>query len=150
MLRIFFLIFLAVLASACGEHRVSEFGPLKLGALAPDRPGFATAHPYKTVPVSKFYVFIVARNVPTACTFDECGVNGDLVERMGGWITGDEQAESIDQVGLSESAVRRGEQSMIVISDKNVRIIGIYPNRTMADLPALLKQHPEVGQVPLP
>jgi hypothetical protein len=150
MLRIIILIFLATVACACGEHGVSEFGPLKLGSPAPDRPGDRTAHPYMTVPKSKFYVFVVARKVPTNCTYEECGVNGDVVERMGGWITGDEQAESAEMVGLSESAVRRGEQSIIVISNKNARIIGIYPNRTMNDLLAILKLHPEIGQVPIP
>lgn len=148
MLRILLLALFGALTSACSEPSVSEFGPLKLGSPAPIRPGDRTAHPYKIVPVSKFYVFVVASKVPTMCTFEECGVNGDIVERMGGWITGDEQAESAEMVGLSESKVRRGEQSIIVVSDKNSRIIGIYPNRTMKDLPALLKLHPEIGKVP--
>jgi len=150
MLRSLFLVLLVALASACDQRGVSEFGPLKLGYTAPFGPGDPTAHPYKTVPVSKFYVFVVASKVPTMCTFEECGVGGDVVERMGGWITGDEQAESALMVGLSESKVRQGEQSIIVVADKNSRIIGIYPNRTMNDLLAILKLHPEIGEVPRP
>jgi hypothetical protein len=147
-IRILLLVFFAATASACSEYSVSEFGPLKLGSLAPERPGSPTAHPYKTVPKAKFYVFIVSHKIPTMCTFEECGINGDIVRRMGGWISGDEQAESAEAVGLQESAVRRGEQSMIVISGENAKIIGIYPNRTMNDLPSILKRHPEIGKIP--
>lgn len=149
MLRYLLSVCLALSTSACiPTYGISEFGPLKRGEKAPFGPGDPTSYPYKRVPVSKFYVYLVARQVPTMCIFEECGVNGDLVQRMGGWITGDGQAESIDMVGLDEVKVRRGEQSMIVVADKTSKIIGIYPNHTMQDLPVILRRHPELGKVP--
>ena len=148
--RIFYLALSAAVTISCGESGMTEFGPLKVGAPAPFRPGDNTSYPYKFVPESNFYVYVVARRVPTMCVFDECGVNGDMVERMGGWITGDEHGESAEMVGLDESKVKRGEQSIIVIADKHVRIIGIYPDHSMLDLPAILKRHPETGALPAP
>jgi hypothetical protein len=72
-------------------------------------------------------VLIVAKDIPTMCVFEECHDSADLVRLLGGWITGDQQAETIGLVGLSEDRVRRGEQSIIVIADRKSRIVGIYP-----------------------
>lgn len=150
--RIFCLALSAALIISCGESGVTEFGPLKVGKRAPFGPGDPTSHPYKFIPVSNFYIYVVARKLSTMCVFDDCGVNGDVVERMGGWLTGDEQAESAEMVGLDQSKVLSGEDSMIVVADKNVRIIGIYPNHKMIDLLTILKRHPELGEIapPLP
>jgi hypothetical protein len=136
-------ILLLGLASACCAQGVSTFGPLRIGDRDPFGPGEPTAHPYRRVPVSRFYVFVVAKGVPTMCVFEECGEDGGtLVQQLGGWITGDEQAESIAMVGLTEAGVRSGKESIVVVADTNVRIVGIYPNAAAHDLRSLLRQHP--------
>jgi hypothetical protein len=134
------------LASACCAQGVSKFGPLRVGDRAPFGPGEPTAHPYRRVPVSRFYVFVVAKGLPTMCVFEECGKDGALVHRLGGWITGDEQSESIAMVGLTDYGVRSGKESVVVIADAKVRIIGIYPNAAANDLRSLLRQHPKLGR----
>jgi hypothetical protein len=130
------------LASACCAQGVSTFGPLRIGDRAPFGPGEPTAYPYRRVPVSRFYVFVVAKGLPTICVFEECGENGGtLVQQLGGWITGDEQSESIAMVGLTDLGVRSGKESIVVIADADVRIVGIYPNAVANDLRSLLRRH---------
>jgi hypothetical protein len=119
-------------------------GLLRLGAPSPVQAGHPTAHPHLRVPASKFYVLVVARDVPTMCTFEDCGPEGAEVERLGGWITGDDQAETIHTVGLNENLVRSGNQSIIVVSNASGRIVGIYPGRKMIDLPRILRNHREL------
>ena len=60
---------------------------------------------------------------------------------MGGWITGDAQNETIHLAGLDQTEVKQGRQSIIVVSDKSRRIVGIYPNYLIRDLPFILKAH---------
>jgi hypothetical protein len=120
---------------------VKKFGPLQVGGPSPVQPGDPTAHPHKVTPQSKFYVLVVAKGIPTMCTFEDCGPEGTLVETLGGWITGDAQNETIHLAGLDQSKVKEGRQSLVVISDKARRIVGIYPNSRMNDLPYILKAH---------
>lgn len=120
---------------------VSKFGPLKVGGLSPVQPGDPTAHPHRFTPNAKFYVLVVAKGLPTMCTFEDCGAEGELVEALGGWITGDTQNETIHLAGLEQTEVKQGRQSIIVVSDKEGRIVGIYPNSKMSDLPSILKVH---------
>lgn len=133
-------------AAACSDKGVQSFGPLKVGERAPFGPGDLAAHPYKRVPVSKFYVLVVAKNIPTTCVFEECGIDGDLVRGLGGWITGDQQAETSSMAGLTDSKVRKGEQSIIVVADHAARIVGIYPDRDMRHLRTILDLHPALVQ----
>lgn len=120
---------------------VRQFGPLKVGGASPVQPGDPTAHPHRVTPNAKFYVLVVAKGLPTMCTFEDCGPEGKLVEALGGWITGDAQNETIHLAGLEQMKVKQGRQSLIVISDKQRRVVGIYPNSTMSDLPIILKKH---------
>jgi hypothetical protein len=82
------------------------------------------------------------------CVYEECSRDGALVKAMGGWITGDQQAESIAMVGLTESKVLAGTQSIVVVADGAARIVGIYPNHPASDLRSILSRHPELGTVP--
>lgn len=120
---------------------VRQFGSLKVGGSSPVQPGDPTAHPHRVTPKAKFYVLVVAKGLPTMCTFEDCGPEGKQVEELGGWITGDAQNETIHLAGLEQAEVKQGRQSLIVVSDKEVRIIGIYPNSRMSDLPIILKRH---------
>ena len=85
---------LTILAMACSVSAqapvsVTFFGPLKIGGPSPVQPGDPTAYPHKVTPRAKFYVLVVAKGLPTMCTFEDCGSEGTLVESLGGWITGD-------------------------------------------------------------
>lgn len=120
---------------------VSSFGPLQIGGPSPVRPGDPTAYPHRITPRAKFYVLVVAKGLPTMCTFEDCGPEGELVEALGGWITGDAQNETIQLAGLEQTEVKQGRQSLVVISDRSRRIVGIYPNSLMSDLPSILEAH---------
>jgi hypothetical protein len=147
--RICALVLLSLMALvSCFSHGVASFGPLRVGEHAPFGAGDPAAHPYKSVPPSRFYIYVVAKGIPTMCVFEECGRDGALVEAMGGWITGDQQVESISMVGLSESKVLDGTQSMVVVADGSGRIVGIYPNHPVDDLRSVLLRHPEFGEIP--
>lgn len=130
---------MCLLSSACAQTSIAAGGPLRLGGPSPVQPGDPTAYPHKTTPKAKVYVLVVAKGLPTMCTFEDCGEEGKLVEALGGWITGDTQNETIALAGLDEIEVKGGRQSLIVVSDKSARIIGIFPNQKMNDLPRILR-----------
>lgn len=133
------ILLLASTVSAQVPPSVNSFGPLKIGGVSPIQPGDPTAYPHKVTPRAKFYVLIVERGLPTMCTFDDCGPEGALVAQLGGWVTGDAQNETIHLAGLDQTEVKAGRQSIVVVSDKTTRIVGIYPNSRMRDLPAILE-----------
>jgi hypothetical protein len=75
------------------------------------------------------------------CVDHECGPHGKEVRKVGGWITGDDQRETIAVTGLDEAAVRAGTQTIVVIADGRERIIGIYPGKSAADVLDILQLH---------
>ena len=135
------VIFICFSALCVAQSSVATFGPIRVGAPGPIRVGAPTAHPYKAVPRSKFYILVVAKNIPTMCTFEDCGKEGAIVEALGGWITGDDQSETIDMVGLDEQRVRSGNQSLIVVQNRFGNVVGIYPNSKLSELPIILDKH---------
>lgn len=143
MMRLLVLSLLTIACSVSAQAPVSvaAFGPLRVGGPSPVQPGDPTAYPHKVTPQARFYVLVVSRGLPTMCTFEDCGAEGKLVESLGGWITGDAQNETIHLTGLDQAEVKQGRQSVIVVADKSRRIVGIYPNYRMRDLPSILKQH---------
>lgn len=142
-MRFLSLPILAMTCSVCAQAPVSvtSFGPLQIGGHSPVQPGDPTAYPHKVTPRAKFYVLVVAKGIPTMCTFEDCGSEGTLIEFLGGWITGDAQNETIHLAGLDQTEVKQGRQSIIVVSNNLRRIVGIYPNYLMCDLPSILKAH---------
>jgi hypothetical protein len=132
---------LASVSNLQAQVGVAAFGPYKVGGPSPVNPGDPTAYPHKFTPRAKFYVLVVAKDVPAMCTFDDCGAEGAVVEAMGGWITGDDQNETIGNAGLDQVEVRSGRQSLLVVANRSRRIIGIYPNSGMRDLYSILQSH---------
>jgi hypothetical protein len=65
----------------------------------------------------------------------------------GGWITGDDQIETIGEAGLDEVEVKSGRQSLVVVANRAKRIIGIYPNSGMRELYSILQSHGFTRQV---
>lgn len=133
------ILLLACAVSAQTLQSVHSFGPLKIGGSSPVQPGDPTAYPHKITPRAKFYVLIVERGLPTMCTFEDCGPEGALVEKLGGWVTGDTQNETIHLARLDQTEVKAGRQSIVIVSDKTARIVGIYPNSKMRHLPEILE-----------
>lgn len=133
--------------SAWGKYHlvgVDKFGPLKIGDQAPDGPGDATTLPQREIPKSKFYITVHRMGLPIFCSRDSCAfLEGLIIDCMGGWIAGDDQPESAHQLGLNSEEVWRGKASMVVLSDENAKIIGIYPNHVESDILAILFQFPE-------
>lgn len=138
-LLLFFAAGIWLAASAHAQSAVSV-GPLRIGGPSPVQPGDPTAYPHKTTPRARFYVLVIEKGLPTMCTFEDCGEAGKLVEALGGWITGDTQSETIGLAGLDEIEVRSGRQSLVVVSDKSARIVGLYLNQRMTDLPSILRK----------
>lgn len=136
----FLLLFAAGIWLATGAYAqsVASVGPLRLGGRSPVQPGDPTAYPQKTTPRANFYVLVIEKGLPTMCTFEDCGEAGKLVEALGGWVTGDAQSETIGLADLDEIKVRSGTQSLVVVANKSARIIGLYPNQRLTDLPRIL------------
>jgi len=122
---------------------VKEFGPLKIGGRAPFGKGDKAIFDNKLVPGSNFYIYAQRRGL-SVCEFDNCAiVEGKVVECMGGWLSGDGHPEVSDLVGLDSLEVSQGKASIVVISDNDSKIIGIYPNHTESDILSILYQYPE-------
>ncbi|MGK5093434.1 hypothetical protein WDW89_15675 [Deltaproteobacteria bacterium TL4] len=128
------MIFLSI---GCKSDKSKEFGSLKLGGPAPYKPGDSTSGPYRKIPQAKFYVYPIENGLPTMCVFEECGPHGEIIECLGGWLSGDDLEEISQELGLYESDTT----SVIVIANQDSKIVGIYPNYTMQDLPEILKRH---------
>lgn len=126
-------------------ENVDEFGPLHIGGTAPN--GFGQIAPFegREIPKLNFYVYVHRRGL-SLCEYDGCSVvEGKVIACMGGWLSGDGRTEVSDLVGLDSSEVAQGRASIVVISDGDSKIIGIYPNHTEGDILPILSQFPEYG-----
>jgi hypothetical protein len=148
-MRLVVFALLLLYSQSQGVVSVTNFGPLKLGGVSPYKAGDSTSYPTIKIPNAEFYVYVVAKDIPVMCAARSCGIFSDLVVRMGGWITGDDQPEHCLAVGLEEEEVWQGKSSVVVIANRNSRIIGIYPNSKTQNLPEILRRHPELGTVPI-
>lgn len=123
--------------------RFTEFGPLQIGGPAPDKAGDSSQIGSKLIPESKFFIYVHRRG-RSFCEFESCGtLEGRVIRCMGGWLSGDGHPEISDLVGLNSFAVSQGKASIVVVSDKNSKIIGIYPYHTQADILDILSTFPE-------
>lgn len=124
---------------------VKKFGHVQIRARIPfGGPGDRTSYPLKVIPKSKFYVYVHRMGVPTACVLEECSFfDGSIVECMGGWLSGDQQPEMADRIGFPIEKVWKGKASIVVVADRNAKIIGIYPQHTEGDVVAILSQYPQ-------
>ncbi|TSC92604.1 MAG: hypothetical protein CEN91_398 [Candidatus Berkelbacteria bacterium Licking1014_85] len=88
---------------------------------------------------SKFYVYLVQKDIGW-CVVGNCGMSGALVECMGGWFAGEVVVPSDERFGLTKEEVDTGK-SIVVVADKDQKIVGIYPNYTIKNIPYILKNH---------
>lgn len=120
---------------------VLKFGPLVLGGESPIGPGSATFAPELSIPPSQFYIGVAEKNLKDFwCVLEECSPLGEKVASLGGWLQGDDTNHwtSAEDFGLTE---RTDVASVIVVGNKEGRLVGIYPNKDMDDLNDLLQVH---------
>ena len=116
------------------------FGPLHVGGKAPEG---IVLHPNKIPDDVQFYVFYHRMGFGM-CNNEDCApLEGQVVKCMNGWLAGDDQYETSFQVGLDHNLVKQGIASIIVVSDKNEKIIGIFPYHTESDIIPILNTFPE-------
>ena len=120
---------------------VKKFGPLKLGDDVPVGPGAYTFVPPPVIPTSRFYVSVVQKDL--WCVFEECCPGCARIKELGGWL----QGEDTDQPVIGEIFGLRDNtkvKSIIVIGNQDAKIVGIYPNKNIDDLFAVLKLHSDL------
>lgn len=121
---------------------VSRLGGFEIGGAAPDIPGDNMAHPYGVVPPARFYVYLRHPDVRNAqCVYDECGRGGEIVATLRGWLHG----SGLDDFNRAQLRLPRATKSFMLVADANAVTVGIYPNTDMADLPNILRKHPDLA-----
>lgn len=123
---------------------VREFGSLMLGRDYAGGEGSYTFAPTRYIPNSRFYITVVQKDL--WCVFEYCSPEGIKIKSLGGWL----QGENTDQPTIwSEYGLETNPsvESVIVVADKNNKLVGIYPNKKIDDIPAILKVHWRLIQV---
>lgn len=128
---------------------VNEFGPLKIGDDTISGPGDWTFAPYIKIPAAKFYVTVVTDKF--WCSNDDCGLDGALIQTMGGWLQADSVNNNPDLSSMSGLDLKwnRNVKAIVFIGNKDGKIVGIYPNRTLNDVLDILKKHPNLADFSL-
>lgn len=131
----FFIIFISGLSLFGG---VRTFGPLKLGEEIPFGQGAYAHAPPSEIPPSRFYINIAKNDL--WCTFEECAPEGARIEKLGGWLQGEDadQPEIQELFGFEEHPTL---SSIVVVADKNEKIVGIYPEKDTRDIGDIMRRH---------
>lgn len=132
----------------------SIIGVEKLGRIAVDGDavtgrGSHTFAPYLEIPPARFYVMVIDDNL--WCAGDSCSLDGAFIETMGGWLQAEMTccgSEIEDEIGL-DFPENKEIQSLVVVSDDNNKIAGIYPNRGLKDVLPILRLHPDLADFSL-
>ena len=103
--------------------------------------------PYQ-VPQPKFYVAVAEPD--GYCVADMCGLEGTSIKTMDGWLqvynTKFVETKEFFEFDLSKN---KEMSSMVIVSDQNGKIIGIYPNKGLTDVMDILKLHPDLANFDL-
>lgn len=129
---------------------VWEFGPLTLGSRMPTGdPGNGTFAPYKEIPLSKFYIVIVQDK--HWCIVEDCGIEGALVQTMGGWLQMEKRSifPDLDEMVGLDLEKNKKVKSLVIIGDHEGNMVGIYPNKNLKDIPEILTFYPELADINL-
>jgi hypothetical protein len=121
-------------------HSVKSFGPLNLGNEAPivSKNVFEYSLLYDLK--YKFYIYAMEKNMDY-CALGDCGMSGILVNCMGGWLSSENINGGAEEYGLKEEDVYADKSSIIIVADENKKIIGIYPNYRIQNIPYILKNY---------
>ncbi|MFH1192157.1 MAG: hypothetical protein V1655_01655 [bacterium] len=121
-----------------------KLGQLKIGGEMPGGPGDTTFAPYMKIPISKFYVSVMEPN--SWCINEDCNLDGAFIQTMGGWLevnhTGDPTLDEFYGLDLPEN---KNIKSLVLIGDRDGKIVGIYPSRGLDDVIPILKLHPDLA-----
>lgn len=131
-----------------------EFGPLKIGQFSPLRPGdriegVLAQNSVTRIGLDKsFYVFAFQEEFMDKgfCYSFSCFGGGyfDYTADYNGWFSGHNDPPTLERFGLKPKKVATGEQSLLVVTDKNGVIMAIHPNKTKEDVLSILWQLPQL------
>lgn len=126
---------------------VESFGPFKLGDQAPIVSENVPEYNYLYGSEYKFYIYTMEKYM-SFCALGDCGMSGVLVDCMGGWLSGEGISGDggATDYGLTEEDVDAGRSSMIIVADENKKIVGIYPNYKVRNIPYILKNHRNLSE----
>ncbi len=143
---IIILFFVCVLFFS-SPRSVKSFGPLKLGDQAPIVSENVVEYEHLYTLEYKFYVYAMEKYM-SYCALEDCGMSGVLIACMGGWLSADNVSGEVgaDAYGLMGEEVESGKSSIIVVADQNKKIVGIYPNSRVRNIPYILKNHQDLSQ----
>lgn len=139
---IFVIVVLSVAAKQIYPFGVKKYQTVSLGMTAEEIPGTKTvwAPPYDVIPEdSNFFVYSLGDEA--MCIQSDCGLGGVFIECLGGWISGDKGVGDISDYGLREAGIDINKKKIIIISDKDGKIVGIYPGASIRNLPYIMRRH---------
>lgn len=125
---------------------VRQFGPLRLGEGMPTgTAGDYTFAPLQKIPPSKFYVVVVHDG--WWCSMEDCGIDGAYVGTMGGWLQTEKPNVFPDVTLLTglDREENKGVHSLVIVGDRNGKMVGIYPHRGLQDVLPILRLHPDLA-----
>lgn len=158
LILLFASIFVIVYCLPLAHHKryfsVTELGSLKVGERPVNDYGYRIFFPEYTFPGPeprfKFYISLFD-DTSGLCLYEGCGKYGAFVETMGGWLLGGgtRQSEPYENLGLRKTDQVNPIRSLIIVSDENLMIVGLYPNATADDLISILRRHPDLADFTL-
>lgn len=136
------ILFLAYFFFFFTPYSVKSFGPLRIGDEVPVVGEYIPEYKSFYNLKYKFYIYAMEKHM-SFCALGDCGMSGVLVDCLGGWLSGEGISGDggATDYGLSEKDVDAGKSSMIIVADKNKKIVGIYPNYRIRNIPYILKNH---------
>lgn len=118
--------------------------PLKIGGDIPLKPElYRPETPKDVFLVSKFYINIAEPNLE--CFSKNCNSQAAMINTMGGWIEAEKTGMTVDEIFGLDLEENKNIKSVVIIGDKNGKIVGIYPNKKSDDAISILKFYPELA-----
>lgn len=149
---------------------VNEFGFLKVGKIAPLKPGddisgmseefskFSTTNIPKD---KKFYLYALQHRKDEnkyVCFLGGCRYSEpdhahdflfDEINNLNGWFLANDEKniKMVKLFGLNQKNMSIGKSSLVVLTDARGIIVAIHPNKTIGDAITILSQHPDIVDI---
>ena len=124
---------------------VQALGHIAVGSEAVTGRGSHTFAPYFEIPSARFYVMVIENDL--WCSNESCSFDGHFIQTMGGWLQAEMTccgSEIKYEIGL-DLPENAEVKTLVVVSDSNDKIVGIYPNRGLKDVLPILRLHPDLA-----